>query len=446
MRRLIDKARGASVELRSDPQHWTSALLIADNLTIGAIGGICSILAARLWPPRDVGSVSAVVGALGFIVTIATLGMPSTVVRFLNRERNQASLMRQVLAVTLGLGGIAALAVAFVPGHLGVPITDLHAGPAVTALLVTVYVTMSVVGAVSDPAFLARQEVSFVFRKDVAASAARVLVLLAFAGTNAAGLLCAMTLYVMIAALVDLGMLRWRLRDDDRPTTRSPPFHLLRGRANFAIGSHIATVISLAPTLLLATLVGASLGPASAAFVAIPMQINALLTVIPSMTAQSLMAELSARPEALLEPVRKALRAAYATTIPLAIVIVIAAPVIMSLFGHRYEVHASGTLRWLAASSVFFVFNYAGDIVLLARGRMAAYVVVNLVGTLAVMAAVVFAITQRLSLVGPAWFVAQGIYAATSALTISRFASRADLRAAVLGRRPFGSSKARRPR
>jgi hypothetical protein len=75
-------------------------------------------------------------------------------------------------------------------------------------------------------------------------------------------------------------------------------------------------------TSLLPVIVLARLGAASAAYVAIPMHVLAILTVVPSMTAQSFFAEMAAHPEESVEPVRKALRGVYIATLPLDVVTV----------------------------------------------------------------------------------------------------------------------------
>ena len=67
------------------------------------------------------------------------------------------------------------------------PLSDLGLNRGLLVTLVAWYVVSSVVTAVGDPAYVARQEVSFMFAKDMTASVARVVLLLMLAGTAMLG-------------------------------------------------------------------------------------------------------------------------------------------------------------------------------------------------------------------------------------------------------------------
>jgi O-antigen/teichoic acid export membrane protein len=418
-RRLASLVRG---RLARDTLLRSSALLVIDNVTISAIGGICSLLAARLWPATAVGTVAAVAGALGLIVAGATLGMPSTVIKFLKHEVNQAGLMLEILLVTCATGAVLALAVVVIPGHLGVPVDHLGAQIPAAVMMITYALATTITG-VADPAFIARQEVGLIMFKDVTAVLIRVVVVIVLADTGATGLFGTFVIYASVAAAIDLILLRRQLvRTQPRRTVIR--FTMIRARARFAAGNQIATLVAMIPLTLLPTLVAARLGTASSAYVAIALQVVLILTMVPAMTSQALLAELSDRPEDLLSTALKALRGAYLVTVPVALVVAIAAPDILMLFGHRYSVHSTAFLRWAAAASLFFTFNYVGDVVLVARSKIHAYGAVNIIGTLLIVGFLIAATTpgHGLTWLGPAWFLGQLTYMCVGASTIAWFA------------------------
>ncbi len=76
----------------------------------------------------------------------------------------------------------------------------------------------------------------------------------------------------------------------------------------------------------------------------------------------------------------RALRGAYTVTLPGAAVLVDCAPYVLLVFGSQYSAHGSEFLRWSAASSLFYVFNYVCDVVLVAHHKVRAYILVNSVG------------------------------------------------------------------
>jgi len=312
-----------------------------------------------------------------------------------------------------------------------VPLSDLGLNRGLLVTLVAWYVVSSVVTAVGDPAYVARQEVSFMFAKDMTASVARVVLLLMLAGTGASGLFGVAVAYVSVSATIDLIVLRVRLRQFKTPE-RHAPFGLLRRHFAFALGSQSAALVSAIPTYTTPTLVAALIGARSSAYVAIPLQIGALLTVIPSMTAQSLLAELSRDPSAVVVTTTRALRGAYVVTLPAAVLLVIGAPYVLAVFGATYSAHGTPFLRWIAAGGIFFVFNYVSDIVLLARHKLRAYVIVNVLGAVEMMVLIVVALEHGLRWIGPAWFIGQGLYAAISVIALFGYLGKGGTRVALL--------------
>ncbi len=416
--------------LRKDRLYRTSVLLVADNLLLGALGGLFVLIATHIWEPRSIGIVSAVSGGTGLIVIAAALGLPDTIVAFLAGEPDQALMVRGALFISVPVGIVLLAAAWLLPGHAGVPLTELGISVPWAVTLTMVYVTASLVVLIVDPAFLARQEVSWTVGKDLTSMLVRFLALVLLAGTGTAGYFEVGLIYIIFAAVVDLVLLRLRVRRAPRPQA-SLGLGLVRAHARFAAGNQIAVLVAMLPTSLLPVIVLARLGAASAAYVAIPMAVLGVLTVVPSMTAQSLFAEMSAHPEEVVEPVRKALRGAYMATLPLALFTIVFAPLLLSLFGHGYSIEGRDLLRWGAASSVFFCFNYVSDIILLARKKVPAYVVANVVGTCFVLLSLFLAVSHGLAALGLGWFVGQACYCTVSCIVLSRYIDRRALASVI---------------
>jgi O-antigen/teichoic acid export membrane protein len=415
--------------VHDDPLARTSGILIADNVVLGGIGALCTVLATHYWAPQDVGAVAAAVGALNLLVVASLLGMPTTIVRFLGSEPRQSTLMKQALIATSAVGGLGALTVSLVPGHFGIPLGDLDLPGWLLPMLAVLYAVASIVVAVGDPAYTARQEASFVLGKDIAASILRLGLLLALAGTGVATLFLVALAYVTFAATIDLALLAARLKRQPAER-RDPPFSLLRRHFSFALGSQAAVIIA-SVTLILPTAIAAFLGTASAAYIAVDLQVASLLTIIPAMTGQSLLAELSRGAGDTIAVTTRALRGAYMVTIPCASALIVFAPYVLLVFGSRYASHGSSTLRWCAAASPLFVFSYVSDFVLLASRKVRAYVLVNFLGTVLGAAAMVGALTIGFGWIGPAFFFGATGYAVISAVVLSRFLVKGQLRQAV---------------
>jgi O-antigen/teichoic acid export membrane protein len=417
---------------RADALTRNSTLLVLDYLVVGAIGGICAILAAHEWSPHAVGAVGAITGVVTLLSTATSTGVGSTITRFLGREPNQLSFAAEAIWLTVVAGLALVAAVSFVPGHFGVPLSDLPVSTPVAFLLLAAYVTASNIVAVTDPAFLSRGEVSYAVVKDIVASLARVGILVALIGTSATGLLSVAIIYGGISAALDLVLVGWRLRDaGDRGGVLS--LRRLRGRLRFAAGSHTATLLAIIPGALLVTIVASFDDATVAAYVTIPMLVLTYVNIVPSMTSQALLADLSRDDVDVPASAVRALRIAYAGTLPVALLLIALAPLVLRIFGHVYAEHGVGFLRWIVAASVFATFNFVGDTVLLARQRVLAYNLVNGLGTVAIMACVLIGVSVGVRWIGPAWFVGQLMYAAISVITLSRYGSLGAAAAQAVG-------------
>jgi glycosyltransferase involved in cell wall biosynthesis/O-antigen/teichoic acid export membrane protein len=408
--------------VRADALTRNSTLLVLDFLIVGAIGGICGILAAHEWSPHAIGAVGAITGVVTLLSTATSTGVGSTITRFLGGERNQLSFALEAIGLTVVAGLALVAAVSFVPGHFGVPLSDLPVSTPVAFLLLAAYVTASNIVAVTDPAFLSRGEVSYAVVKDIVASLARIGILVALIGTSATGLLSVAIIYGGLSAALDLGLVGWRLRDTgDHGGLLS--LRQLRGRLRFAIGSHVAMLVAIIPSALLVTIVAALDNATVAAYVSIPMLVLTYVNIIPAMTSQALLADLSREDVDVPASAVRALRIAYAGARPVAALLIVLAPLVLRIFGHVYAEHGVGFVRWIIAATVFATFNYIGDTVLLARQRVLAYNLVNGLGTVSIMTCVIVGVTLGFGWIGPAWFVGQLLYAVISLITLSRYGS-----------------------
>ncbi len=425
-RKLVSSARRSIRALRDDRLGRTSFLLVADSLFLGAMGGLFVVIATHVWEPRSIGVVAAILSANGLVVIAAGLGMPDTIIAHLAQEPDQALMVRGALSISVPVGVALVSALWIIPGHLGVPLDKLGVSAPWAVTLTLVFVIASVIGIVIDPAFLARQEVSWTVGKDISSIAVRYVALFLLAGTETVGYFEVAVIYVVFAASVDLVLARRRLSRLPRPRF-SLGLARVRRHAGFAAGNQVAVLVAVLPPYLLPIIVLSRLGAASAAYVAIPTTIFSVLTLVPSMTAQSLFAELSAHPDVMYEPIRRALRGAYIVTLPLCAVTIVIAPYLLNLFGHGYSIHGQVFLRWGAASSIFFCFNYVSDIVLLARKIVRGYVLANVVGTGFVLLSLFFGVRHGLGALGIAWFVGQACYCAVSCVVLSHFTGTRNL-------------------
>jgi O-antigen/teichoic acid export membrane protein len=131
------------------------------------------------------------------------------------------------------------------------------------------------------------------------------------------------------------------------------------------------------------------------------------LNFIPSTTAQVLFAEVGREPEALRHHLKRSLQGVYVVLLPCLVVILIAGPLLLSVFGPDYREGASTAIRLLALSSVFTGGTYLVDALLAASDFVKAYILMNIVNAVFVIAGVASVVDRGLNWAAGAWSAAQ---------------------------------------
>jgi len=423
--RRADRLRSRAAGIVRDSLYRNSFFLMLNSGVTGLLGLAFWGLSSRLYPAHDVGSAAALISAAGFVATAATLGLPNTVMRFLARDPNPRRLVGHTSALVGATAVALALAWVVIPGHLGAPLASVaHPWP-VAVILIGAAVAGSAVGMIGDSAIIARRESQLVVGKNTVGSLVKLAALPLLVGLGAEGLFGAYAASTVVATAVAL-LLLWRRRwDGEGDPTGAPDADVARvggalaGRKVFAAGNHLATLVAIVPASTLTVVVADRLGATTAAYFAIPLLIVGFLNVIPSVTAQSLFAEVAADDESsLVDHLRKALLAIYALALPAIVVLVAGAPLILSVFGAAYARHGAGCLRYLALAGLFASFNYVADVALVARSKVSGYVFLNVAGTVSAFGLPVLFMGSGLTSLGLGWLLGQVGYAALAVATL----------------------------
>ena len=402
----------------SDSLYRNSILLIVNSGLLAGFGMAFWTLASRSVSAEHIGHATAFTSFTMFAATAVTLGLPNLVMKSMSSISNQRAFVAVCCAVIVAFGGgIAAIWIAL-GGRLGGSLSKLGTGPLLWVFVV-VAVIVPAVSNVIDATIIARRESQNVLIKNVCGSLSKLVALPFVVFAGARGLFGAYVLSAIIATSVAVRLLlrSWRREEPIGARTMHDGPALLEGivtlrrHMRFALGNHVGVLVAMLPISTLPLVVVARLGASTAAYVAIPMMILALLNVVASMTSQSLFAELAhgGDEKAL---IRKAIRAAYTMLLPMLVAVFVMAPVILNVFGPQYSKVGSPVLRWLAVAALFGCANYIADTVLIARGRVAAYTALNVAGTVSAMAFPILGLRYGVTGFGVGWFFGQIAYAA----------------------------------
>jgi O-antigen/teichoic acid export membrane protein len=339
------------------------------------------------------------------LAAIAGLGLPNVVIRRLAGAENARELMIVAITAIATVGTVLCLASVLVLGpHLPSSLGLKHRGG--TVLLVTALVTFSAVSTILDVGLVATRSSHGVLIKNLAGSITRVAAMLLLVSFPSSGLLIAYGLGLGLTVVLGSALLDRQIR---RKRVRLGLFRVLRSHLSITSGNYLATIMGILPVSIVPLQVLVVLGAVKTGQFAVAFLIGGFLNVVPSTVARVLFAEASREEAPLRGQARKAIRGVYGLLLPAIVIVIVAAPFILSLFGAAYATAATGCLRVLALSALFTGGTYLVDSLLIARDRIAAYVFMNGANAALVLGFVGILVRRGLTAAAVGWALAQGL-------------------------------------
>ncbi|GAI09239.1 unnamed protein product, partial [marine sediment metagenome] len=202
------------------------------------------------------------------------------------------------------------------------------------------------------------------------------------------------------------------------PTLNLSP---IKGMVQYSGGNYLASLLTVAPPLVLPIMVVNLLGPVQNAYFYIAWMIAGLLFAIPVSVSQSLFAEGSHFNDKLRENTIKSVKFTFLLSVPAVILLVLAGKWLLLAFGQSYVANALMLLSIIAISSLPLGINYIYASILRVTHRIKELVTIWGFIAIAVLVTsyLIIPITGIIG-IGYAWLGAQGIAAiyALSALRL----------------------------
>jgi O-antigen/teichoic acid export membrane protein len=389
----------------SDALYRGSLILIANTVATSAIGFVFWSLAAHRYPASAVGVFSSVTSGTGLLAAIAALGLPNVIIRHIAGAENARELMIVAVTAIATVGTTLCFAIVLALGPHLPPSLDLQQRGGMV-LLVTALVIFTAVSTILDVGLVATRSSQGVLIKNLAGSIARVAAMLLLVSFPSSGLLIAYGLGLGLTVVLGSALLDRQIRGK---RVRFGSFRVLRSHLSITSGNYLATIMGILPVSIVPLEVLVVLGAAETGRFAVAFLIGGFLNVIPSTVAQVLFAEASREGAPLRGQVRKAIRGVYGLLLPAIVIVIVAAPFMLRLFGAAYATAATGCLRVLALSALFTGGTYLVDSLLIARDRIAAYVFMNGANAALVLGFVGILVQRGLTAAAVGWALAQGL-------------------------------------
>ena len=396
-------------------------------------------LAARRYPASAVGVFSSVTSGAGLLAAIAALGLANVITRHVAGAQNSRELVVvAVMAIATVGTGLCLVTVLVLGPHLP-PALDLEQRGR-TLLLVTVLVVFTAVSGILDAGLVATRSSHAVLIKNVAASIVKVVAMLFLASFFlSSGLLIAYSLGLLVATVlgsISLG------RQVGGSRVGFGSFRILKRYLSITSANYIASVIGVLPVSIVPIEVLVVRGAAETGRFAVAFLIAGFLYFIPSTVANVLFAEASRQGVPLGVQLRKAIRGIYGLLLPAVVIVVVAAPLLLRIFGVAYAASATGCLRVLALSALPMGGTYLVDSLLIARDRIAAFVFMNAANSAFVLVLVGILLPRGLTAAAGGWALSQVLSLLLGVILLATARSgrhRLERRSGALGRRPKSS-------
>jgi O-antigen/teichoic acid export membrane protein len=346
-----------AVELRDEPligsrdlDRNVNALVLGVALTTGL--GFCYwLVAARLYESDDVGRVSALISAMSFLATVASLGLTNGLVRFLPSTAAPGRLIRSGYVATMTVAAIAA--VGFVVGQ---PLWADDLDLVRTNVLAVVFFVAATAGwglfALQDSVLTGLQRARWVPVENGIFAASKLVLLVLLTPFAAWGIVVSW----VVPAVVLLIPVNWLVVRRVLPGRRSRggtfrPLQL-REVAAFAANDYAASLLWMATTQLMPLIVLARLSPEASAAYYLAFSICYAIFLTTISIGSAFVAEASLTPERAPTLLRRAAVRAGLLVVPAVAIGVAGAPLALRVFGSDYADQGAALLRLLIAAAL----------------------------------------------------------------------------------------------
>jgi O-antigen/teichoic acid export membrane protein len=380
-----------------DSLYRNSVFLMINMGQTAFFGFLFWTMNARLFPSETVGYATALVSAGALASSLATLGLHRTLLRFLARDEKPQRMLGTALGLTVLSSVLSAGVVMFL-----LPGLDTIEWTAFLRFLFVVIVAGIAIKNLLDNTFIAHRSAGNAVLTNAIAYGVRLVVPPLVIAAGFAGIVAAQAVCAATGVLAGMVLLRWRHGYSLRFRLS---LRTMRDKWRFSFGSYAADVIGGLPALVLPIVITASIGPATGAYWYMAVMIATLVFSLGTAISQSFFAEISHDEQSFMRHARKAAMATVGVMLPIAGILYVCAPMVLSIFGTEYAAAASA-LRLLLLSSIAVAGNYVAGSIISFYKHVGYLTGVNMVNA-ALVIGLTYTIAESLQTVGVIWLVGE---------------------------------------
>ncbi len=378
MKIWIPKNREDLKKHLSDPLFKNAYFLMLSSVTSAGSGFFFWLIAARFYSAEDVGLASAIISAMGLIGMLSLLGFDVSLVRFLPEREDKAEIINTCMTISFIISiSLAIIFVTFVE-FFSPSLAILKKNKILLMLFIIYTALMPLTGLQREGIFAGFRKTEYSFIQTLV-TIARIGIVPFLTAFGAVGIYASFGLTPLLAFIVGIFLTSRILNYKPVPAVRR---EVLNDIFHFSFGNYLARIFETLPTFVLPIMVVNVLGAEANAYFYIAWQISVLLRVVSRMSAVSLIAETSHRPDKIHRNFRKSVIFVNTLAGILVFCVIVLGEEILYLFGREYAKNSYGLLVLLLIGVIIFSENTL--IVALERIRKNIEPVVKIYGTIAI--------------------------------------------------------------
>lgn len=347
---------------------------------MAGVGFFFWIVAARMYSAEAIGFAGSLISLSALLASIASLGLPLTLIRFLpsSTKPNEKISTSLILAVC---SSIVVSAMFWVVSSWWMP--EIHAliSHPTLWLIFTGAIVITAWQQLSDAIFISIKQTQWMMLQSLIYSLAKLCVLALLVVWAGFGIFMSNFLGMGMAVVVSFAVHAVWYRVNLLAGLNTD---ILKQIWRYSLGTYVAGLIGIFPTQVLPALVTGYLGAESAAHFFLALMIVNLLVIIPVASSQSLFAAASADPKSLRALTLKSMKLQLGF-IALGIVGVwVLGGIVLAAFGKGYAAETTNVLRILSLSVLPMAISSPLTTRLRVRKQTSTLSMVTLIGSLAV--------------------------------------------------------------
>ena len=383
--------------------------LVASSATTSVLGVAFWVLAARNYSARDIGLNSAAISSMMFVAGVSQLNLTSALVRFIPLTRLRTRRMvRSAYIVSVAVAAVAGSAFVLVLRHVSDQSQALTSEP-LFALWFVVSCMAWCVFALQDAALTGLRKALWVPVENAWFSIVKIVLLIIFVRVSPHyGLFFSWTVAVVVSVVPTNLLIFWRLLPAHERTGAKDVAIPIRQLSRYLVGDYVGALCWLVCTALLPVIVIQEVGPVANADLALAWSIAFALYLVAANMGMSLVVESATDEQRLGVYSYRVLMHVLVLVVPAAAGLVVAAPLVLGIFGHTYVQGGTTVLRLLALSGVPNAVNAV--YVSVARVQRRTWAVVAVLGSMCtILVGLSIPLLRRYGIdgVGWAWLISQ---------------------------------------